>query len=66
MDPDLFFPAVEDSQKNRAAKKACAECPVSDECLAFAIRTEQRAGIWGGTTTRERRKIQRGTKRSTT
>jgi len=36
------------------AKAICAGCPVRNECLAFALRTGQVDGIWGGTTTHER------------
>jgi WhiB family redox-sensing transcriptional regulator len=36
------------------AKAVCAACPVRRECLAFALRTEQVHGIWGGTTPDER------------
>ena len=56
-DPDLFFPisdsgpAVEQAVK---AKAICATCRVRRECLAFALRTGQVHGIWGGTTEGER------------
>ena len=56
-DPELFFP-VSDSGKSleqvAEAKAVCAGCPVRRECLAFALRTEQVHGIWGGTTADER------------
>jgi hypothetical protein len=28
----------------------CADFPVRHECLAFALRTRERHGIWGGMT----------------
>ena len=56
-DPELFFP-VSDSGRSleqvAEAKAVCGGCPVRRECLAFALRTEQVHGIWGGTTADER------------
>jgi WhiB family transcriptional regulator, redox-sensing transcriptional regulator len=57
VDPELFFP-ISDSAKSREqaaeAKAICSVCPVQRECLAFAMRTWQVHGIWGGTTVAER------------
>jgi WhiB family redox-sensing transcriptional regulator len=57
-DPDLFFP-VSGSGKSldqvERAKDICACCPVRRDCLAFALRTGQAHGIWGGLTEEERR-----------
>ena len=56
-DPELFFPlsssgpAVEQIAR---AKEICAGCPVRRECLAFALRTRQAHGVWGGLTEQER------------
>ncbi len=33
------------------------ECPVKNECLAYALANPDLAGIWGGTSARERRRI---------
>jgi WhiB family transcriptional regulator, redox-sensing transcriptional regulator len=55
MDPDVFFPTDEVGQA--AALDVCAECPVRELCLEFAIRSRQTDGVWGGTTPRERRKL---------
>jgi WhiB family transcriptional regulator, redox-sensing transcriptional regulator len=56
-DPDLFFP-VSDVGKGvdqaAEAKAICAGCRVRLQCLAFAERTRQGHGIWGGLTERER------------
>jgi WhiB family transcriptional regulator, redox-sensing transcriptional regulator len=56
-DPDLFFP-VSDFGKGldqaAQAKAICAGCRVRRPCLAFALRTRQVHGIWGGLTERER------------
>ena len=57
-DPDLFFP-VSGSGKSleqvERAKAICAVCPVRRPCQAFAVRTGQAHGIWGGLTEEERR-----------
>ena len=37
----------------------CRGCPVSAECLEWALETRVRYGIWGGTTERERRRMLR-------
>lgn len=56
-DPELFFP-VSDFGKSvdqaAEAKAICAMCRVRRQCLAFALRTRQVHGIWGGLTERER------------
>ena len=56
-DPELFFPvsrAVQAGDEVTQAKAICAACPVRQECLAFAVTTGQRHGIWGGLTEEER------------
>jgi WhiB family redox-sensing transcriptional regulator len=57
-DPDLFFP--ERGQSAEPAKEICAECPVLNLCLEWALDQGDLAGIWAGTTRRERRKLKRG------
>lgn len=56
-DPDLFFPGQSGSDKK--AKEICENCPVENECLKYAFRTNQRFGIWGKLTWEERRKLLR-------
>jgi len=56
-DPDLFFPvssAGQSLEQAAEAKAVCAGCLVRRECLAFALRTRQVHGIWGGLTGEER------------
>jgi WhiB family transcriptional regulator, redox-sensing transcriptional regulator len=56
-DPELFFPISNTGKSLEQVAKAkaiCAECPVGRECLAFALRTRQVYGIWGGATEEER------------
>jgi WhiB family transcriptional regulator, redox-sensing transcriptional regulator len=57
-DPELFFPisnAGPSLHVARTAKAVCAACEVQPECLAFALRTNQNHGIWGGLTEDERK-----------
>ena len=56
-DPDLFFPDRGDSRSRKLAKEICADCPVAQQCLDFALETDQEYGIWGGTTALDRRRI---------
>ena len=61
-DPDMFFPAGETgpaAEQIRYAKRVCAGCDVAEECLGYAIETNQVAGIWGGLTDEERRPVRR-------
>ena len=56
-DPDLFPPvskAGQSLEQIARAKAVCAGCPVRRQCLAFALRTRQVGGIWGGLTDDER------------
>jgi WhiB family transcriptional regulator, redox-sensing transcriptional regulator len=56
-DPELFFPISNSGpslQVVTSAKAVCAACEVQRECLAFALRTRQSHGIWGGMTEDER------------
>jgi WhiB family redox-sensing transcriptional regulator len=57
VDPDLWFP--EKGGATREAKKVCMSCPVRDECLEYALANEERFGIWGGKSERERRRLLR-------
>jgi WhiB family redox-sensing transcriptional regulator len=57
-----FFPAGVTGmaeQQIQAAKTVCGGCPVKEPCLAFAIRTNQEYGVWGGTSEEERRSLRR-------
>jgi WhiB family transcriptional regulator, redox-sensing transcriptional regulator len=56
-DPEAFFP--EKGGSTREAKRICAACPVRDECLQYALENDERFGIWGGLSERERRRAKR-------
>ncbi len=56
-DPEAFFP--EKGGSTREAKRICAACPVREECLQYALDNDERFGIWGGLSERERRRAKR-------
>ena len=51
---DLFFPHEAGPGSLNAAKAICASCDVAPECLAYAVRTGQHDGVWGGLSPNER------------
>ena len=57
-DLELFFPDDDEpklsKQKTLVAKKICRSCNMTARCLEYAIAANE-VGIWGGTTTKERR-----------
>ncbi len=57
-DPEAFFP--EKGGSTREAKRICQGCEVKAECLEFALHNDERFGIWGGLSERERRRLKRG------
>ena len=62
-DASLFFPAGSTGaaiEQIEAAKAVCATCPVRDDCLRFALETNQEDGVWGGRDEIERRRLRRG------
>lgn len=58
-DPEVFYP--EKGGSTTAAKRVCMGCPVRAECLTEALERQERFGIWGGLSERERRKLASGT-----
>ena len=56
-DPEAFFP--EKGGSTREAKKVCIGCEVRAECLEYALQHDERFGIWGGLSERERRKLKK-------
>lgn len=62
-DPDLFFP--QRGQSTKEAKAICNGtgefdvCPVKEQCLDWAVEQNEKFGIWGGKSERERRVIRR-------
>lgn len=56
-DPEAFFP--EKGGSTRDAKKVCGACTVKQQCLEYALANDERFGIWGGMSERERRRLRK-------
>lgn len=56
-DPEAFFP--EKGGSTRDAKKVCLSCDVRGECLKYALDHDERFGVWGGLSERERRSLKK-------
>src|SRR6266436_819917 len=56
-DPEAFFP--EKGGSTREAKRVCMSCDVRSECLEYALANDERFGIWGGLSERERRRVKK-------
>ena len=60
-DPNAFIPARGANGALVARARAiCATCPVTEECLAYAMADSDCVGIWSGTTAQERRAMRAG------
>jgi WhiB family transcriptional regulator, redox-sensing transcriptional regulator len=57
VDPEIFFP--EKGGSTREPKRVCRACEVRAECLEYALEHQERFGIWGGFSERERRRLKR-------
>ncbi len=55
-DADAFFP--EKGGSAHAAKAICWRCLARDECLAWALANDERHGVWGGLSAKERQRLQ--------
>ncbi|XBH22991.1 WhiB family transcriptional regulator [Jonesiaceae bacterium BS-20] len=51
--PDVFFPVR--GGATTSAKALCAQCPVIEQCLTWAIESGEPHGVWGGMSTADRR-----------
>ena len=61
-DPNLFFPTgstgtAVDQIGNAVA--ICGACSVQEECLRYALETNQEAGVWGGYAEDDRRRLRK-------
>lgn len=63
-DPDAFHPDKYGSVE--PAKAVCGVCPVLAECRSWALETDQRFGVWGGLSARERQQIRTRTTTNST
>lgn len=64
VDPEIFFPTLDDMKGQEGAEKGayaraqevCRRCPVWEECRQDALDNDERFGMWGGMTPRQRRR----------
>ncbi len=52
-----FFP--QNKAEEKSATMICMICPVRDECLEHALATNERFGMWGGVSEKQRRVLAR-------
>lgn len=62
--PERFFPTSSGTGPRRIeeearAKQVCRRCPVTEQCLAWALESGQDYGVWGGQSAAERRALKR-------
>lgn len=59
----FYFESDEDNRnlkkQTEKAKSYCKECPVAEQCLAYALNENIKFGVWGGFTSRERGSLRR-------
>lgn len=57
--PDRFFPG-DGTANPKAARALCHGCPVANKCGTYAIERPELAGVWGGLTEAERKRLREG------
>ena len=62
LDASVFYP--DDDEGAEAAKAVCADCSVKATCLDYALSVREKAGVWGGATERDRRRLIRQSRRT--
>jgi len=55
--PELFFPP--DGDNGREAKQVCAACEACSACLDYALRNDEKYGVFGGLGPKQRRVLHR-------
>jgi WhiB family redox-sensing transcriptional regulator len=53
-DPEVFFPKI--GKRSEEAQEVCSQCPVTSQCLEYAIAHNDRYGVWGGLSEADRKK----------
>ncbi|MGW2826472.1 WhiB family transcriptional regulator [Streptomyces sp. NPDC001443] len=54
---DFFFP--EPGSSVREAKRICGMCEMRSACLDYALANDERFGVWGGLSEKERLQLRR-------
>jgi WhiB family redox-sensing transcriptional regulator len=66
-DPEIWFPVGTSGPallQIAEAKSVCRRCPVTPECLTWALESGQDDGVWGGMSEDERRRLKRRSART--
>jgi len=61
-EPTLFFPVGTTGpaiDQIDAAIAICSTCPVQEDCLQYALETNQESGVWGGYAEDDRRRLRK-------
>ena len=59
-EPNIWYPKRGDVLPElKKLRAVCATCPVSAECLDYALVPNQRYGVWAGTTEKQRLEMRR-------
>ncbi len=61
-DPTLFFPIGTTGvalDQIASAKAICTACSVKEDCLQYALQSNQESGVWGGYAEDERRRLRK-------
>jgi WhiB family redox-sensing transcriptional regulator len=56
---EFFFP--EPGSSVREAKRICGMCEIRSACLEYALANDERFGVWGGLSEKERLALRRTT-----
>lgn len=56
--PDAWFP--DNGVVAPEIKRVCGGCPVRVDCLEYALVHDERFGIWGGLSERQRKRMRQG------
>ncbi len=69
LDTEMFFHPDNErgpqrAEREAAAKAVCATCPVVAQCAAWALRTREPYGIWGGLSESDREEVWAGRRAS--
>lgn len=56
---DFFVERGDSGRGSVRAKAVCARCPVTKECLDYALENRMDFGIWGGLTYKQRQDVRR-------
>lgn len=65
LDPDIFHPAAGGRYVYANAKRVCATCPVTAECLEHALTHNETLGVWGGLNPLQRQQLTPNTNQRT-